>query len=271
MRKTVTIAIAGAGLLAAAAVGHTLAQGRPAPGSPEAAGFTQLFISPAGEPYRARPGEPYPVALWFKQADTNHDGVITLEEFRADHAGFFTALDYDDAGVLDGTKISFYEHRVVPDVYLASIGLLEPRRSPGGAGAIAPASYDPASYDEGRDGAQLIRVQNNLSGVLGVNTNPDQKGNYNGPGGAMGPMQGLNAQRLPKKAMVGAAYYGLLGEAEPICSADANLDGRVTKEEFLAAADRRFKLLDKRHDGKLTLDELPATPAQQALAKNGRQ
>ena len=48
----------------------------PAPGTPEAAGFTQLFISPCGEPYRGRPGEPYPVVLWFKQADANHDGVI---------------------------------------------------------------------------------------------------------------------------------------------------------------------------------------------------
>ena len=83
---------------------------------PAAAGFTQLFISPCGEPYRGRPGDPYPVALWFKQADTNHDGVIDLAEFRADHAGFFDALDADGNGYLDGPEVGFYEQRVVPDV-----------------------------------------------------------------------------------------------------------------------------------------------------------
>src|ERR1700749_344282 len=101
MRSALTITLAAAGLIACAAVDQTLAQ--PRPNTPQAAGFTQLFISPAGEPYRGRPGEPYPVALWFKQADANHDGVITQEELRADHAGFFSALDYDDAGYLDGT------------------------------------------------------------------------------------------------------------------------------------------------------------------------
>ena len=84
--------------------------------SPAAAGFTQLFISPCGEPYRGRPGDPYPVVLWFKQADLNHDGVVDRAEFRADHAGFFDALDADGNGVLEGPELAFYERQVVPDV-----------------------------------------------------------------------------------------------------------------------------------------------------------
>jgi hypothetical protein len=59
----------------------------------------------------------------------------------------------------------------------------------------------------------------------------------------------------------------LLAEAEPVRAADTNLDGRVSKAEFLAAADRRFKILDKLKDGKLTLEELPMTVSQAAQAK----
>ena len=103
---------------------------------PAAAGFTQLFISPCGEPYRGRSGEPYPVALWFKQADLNHDGVIDRAEFRADHAGFFEALDADGNGYLDATEQAFYEKRVVaPDVFVPDqIGPVDrPRTSWAGA------------------------------------------------------------------------------------------------------------------------------------------
>ena len=266
MRKALFIALAAAGIAGAATVQQATAQPpRPAAGSPEAAGFVQLFVSPAGEPYRARVGEAYPSALWFKQADLNHDGVITREEFREDHAGFFSAIDYDDAGVIDGTKIAFYERKVLPDVYLAQISAAAPRRAPGRAD-IALAAYDPQA-----DGARLIRVQLiNQAGpnIVGGNANPDYKNTYSIPG-ANGPMEGLGARRPEKRQLIGAAYYGLLGEAEPIRAADTDLDGRVTKAEFLAAADRRFKQLDKRHDGKLTLDELPLTPAQIDLEKRG--
>ena len=56
-----------------------------------------------------------------------------------------------------------------------------------------------------------------------------------------------------------------------MAAADTDLDGRITKAEFMAAAERRFKLLDKRGDGKLTLDELPMTPSQAELAKLAKQ
>ncbi|HEV2531515.1 hypothetical protein [Phenylobacterium sp.] len=209
----------------------------PAPGTPEAAGFTQLFVSPCGEPYRGRPGEPYPVVLWFKQADANHDGVIDKAEFRADHAGFFDALDSNGDGVLDSTEVAFYENRVVPDV-------LGRQR----VGAIAP---------------KLILVQGQ-----GPQGPPSEQ--LPGQEGVRGPTGGLGAQRLAPIEYEGAAAYGLLAEPEPVTAADTNLDFRITKAEFLAAADRRFRRLDKRGDGKLTLDELPMTAAQAAAARRKR-
>ena len=40
-----------------------------------------LFISPAGEPFRAGPTEPYPVAAWFAGADKNGDGRVSADEW----------------------------------------------------------------------------------------------------------------------------------------------------------------------------------------------
>ncbi len=215
---------------------------------PAAAGFTQLFISPCGEPYRGRPGEPYPVALWFKQADLNHDGVIDLAEFRADHAGFFDALDADGNGYLDGPEVAFYESRVVPDV-------------------LGPDRISQLMLPE-RDGAKLYLAQLGFPTQTPAGGHPNESTShgYTAPNGPKGPIDGLDSRRPARRELVGAAAYGLLAEPEPVRAADTDLNGRITKAEFLAAADRRFKLLDKRHDGKLTLDELPVTASQAAQA-----
>lgn len=217
-------------LLAAAAAGRAMAQ--PAIGGAHlVGGFTQLFISPCGEPYRGRPGEPYPVVLWFKQADLNHDGAIDKAEFRADHAGFFDALDSDGDGVLDGTELGFYEHQVAPDVFGAPLPRL---------GALGP----------WRGGAVKIIAQQGPPAEAPLS-------------GAQGPASNLPERRREKAPpLEGAAFYGLLAEQEPVTAADSDIDGRITKAEFLAAADRRFKRLDRKGDGALTLDELPKTAAQ---------
>ena len=92
MRRTaVSLGIGAA--LSFAAVLSGFAQPGPK-GSAAAAGYTQLFISPCGEPYRGKPGDPYPVALWFRQADLDHDGEISKAEFRADHQGFFRGAGF---------------------------------------------------------------------------------------------------------------------------------------------------------------------------------
>src|SRR5947208_8051408 len=75
-----------------------------------------VFISPCGRPFRAKPGAPYPVADWFKMADANSDGKIDHGEFTADCLAFFKLLDRNGDGVNSPLEVSYYEQRVAPEV-----------------------------------------------------------------------------------------------------------------------------------------------------------
>lgn len=172
-----------------------------------------VFISPSGEPFRAGPGEPYPLPAWFAKADADHDGAISPAEFQADAKAFFERLDADHDGVIDGFEISDYEDKVAPEIKPTLGGFSE---------------YEPPP----------TRVSDVTPHVRPVSHKPK------------------------KLAVKGAAVFGLLLDPEPVASADADLDGKVTLKEAMAAADRRFKRLDADHDGRLTLEELPQTPAQ---------
>lgn len=57
----------------------------------------------------------------------------------------------------------------------------------------------------------------------------------------------------------GAARYSLINEAEPVANADADLDSRVTLEEWRRATVRRFEVLDKAKAGRLTMGALRPT------------
>lgn len=76
-----------------------------------------------------------------------------------------------------------------------------------------------------------------------------------GPGGPPGkrPMIRRTDKREPR---VGAARFSLINEAQPVRGADADLNQRVSRDEWAKAARRRFELLDTDQDDKLTLDAL---------------
>jgi Ca2+-binding EF-hand superfamily protein len=183
-----------------------------------------LFISPCGKPYRSKPGEPYPVVAWFNAVDTNHDGKIDKAEFEAEARDFFSTLDRNGDGVITDQEISYYEHSMVPEI---------------------TAGITPSSLGDGQ--AHLIQVQ--MGG-----------GGHGGGGGESSGSPTKTPERdLPRQ---GAATYGLLNDAEPVRSADRQLDGRITLDEFIKRADHNFDRLDYDQRGYLTLDDLPRTPAQ---------
>ena len=87
----------------------------------------QLFISPAGKPFRAAPGRPYPVADWFAEADGNRDGVLTREELRADAQTWFVVLDVNADGQIDMPEVTRWEEDRVPEITRAAGGGGGPR------------------------------------------------------------------------------------------------------------------------------------------------
>lgn len=202
-----------------------------------------LFISPSGEPFRAPPGAPYPVAAWFAQVDRKHDGRIDRAEFRADAAAFFARLDENHDGIVDSFEVQDYERNVAPEI----LGAYRGGDEQGGRGA---GGGDGPGGGGGPSG-----------GPPGGGRHSRRGGGFSG-GGSSGATYSKNGE-----ALQGAAPYDLLNTPEPVLTADAQLDGRITLKEFLDNADRDFDLLDTAGRGYLTLDSLPKTPAQQQIAK----
>lgn len=60
----------------------------------------------------------------------------------------------------------------------------------------------------------------------------------------------------------GAGFFSFLDEPEPITAADIDFNNRITRDEWLAATNRRFGRLDPQGTGAVKLSDLPRTPIQ---------
>jgi hypothetical protein len=135
MRLRIWVGVVSAALMAAAAAQagqpppdidelyRREAPGRPPPRA-------QLFISPSGQPFRAAPGRPYPSADWFAQADADHDGRLTRDEFRADADAWFKVVDKDGDGQLGMLDAQRWEEELVPEMSRDPMGSGIGRRGP---------------------------------------------------------------------------------------------------------------------------------------------
>ncbi len=90
----------------------------------------RLFISPSGEPFRGADG----LGAWLAGADTNHDGAVTLDEFRADAQRTFRLYDTNGDGKVDGFEIQAYETERVPEIAQFNLDEGGGRRFFGGGG-----------------------------------------------------------------------------------------------------------------------------------------
>jgi hypothetical protein len=176
------------------------------------------FISPMGEPFRARTKADDTLVLWFARADTNGDGAITPDEMQADATRFFAALDSNADGEIEPEELVHYEWEVAPDVQVSARKLPAPGETPDAS-------------EKRRRAADLAALDDDdLSRRRGKRAN---KGN-----------------------LEGAARYGLLNLPEPVAAADADFNRGISLREFGLAAASRFELLDTAKHGRLTLPQL---------------
>jgi hypothetical protein len=214
-------------------------------GAAQDEGLEMLFISPMGEPFRAKTPSPYPVDLWFKGADADGDGKLTLAEFQADAERFFKALDLNKDGVVDHREIFYYEHQLVPEILGPNDARLR----------LAP------------EGARLILASNLMTAAQSL---PGVGGAVMGSG-APPPDQDSARPKPPTGAStVGAAPYGLLFDPEPVRGSDLRLTGRISLNDFRTRAQQRFALLDEDSKGYLTLAGLPETEVERLMPKRVR-
>src|SRR4029079_2302491 len=103
------------------------------------------FISPMGEPFRARTIDDDTLARWFAQADRNHDGALTADELVADGDRFFATLDTNHDGQIDPDEVVQYEWEIAPDIQLMS----KTRPPPGQAAPKArPKNHSREGFEE---------------------------------------------------------------------------------------------------------------------------
>jgi hypothetical protein len=116
------------------------------------------FISPMGEPFRARTPADDTLAAWFGKADRNRDNVLTADEMVADAERFFGALDTSGDGEIDPDELAHYEYEIAPEIQVMS----RTRSAPG----EVRSDEDESRRDKVRRRALEVDVSLGLGGAL---------------------------------------------------------------------------------------------------------
>ena len=176
------------------------------------------FISPMGEPFRAKSTSDNTLAMWFYQADRNRDGSLTPDEMTADAERFFAILDLDHDNEIDPEELANYEWEIAPEIQVNS------------------------KWRNARGDPRKITAENKA----GREKREHEWSSVGWHGG------GANDQ------LEGAARYALLNMPQPVAAADADFNRGISLDEFRRAAIERFRLLDGKGSGMLALADLSA-------------
>jgi hypothetical protein len=244
-------------LVSGVAIGQTVT---PAPSRPARAyrggDDAQVFIAPSGEPFRGAEGVAYPTAAWFAGADRNHDGRIDAGEFATDFMRYFDVLDTDHDGMLSPAEISRYETDLAPEVQSYEGGGGFGGGGHGGLGAGAGGHH--GGHHGGEGGGR---------GGMGGGGDEGGGGDASSESSAAVGQSSEIEHDLSGDRPSGGGRFGLINIPEPVASMDTSFSGHVSRADAMAAAQRRFALLDPDGKGSIAWADLPQTWAQQRMAK----
>lgn len=184
------------------------------PGGRDRQEDVSMMFSPNGEPL-GRAVCAHALTSWFMRTDSDRNGFISLDEFMSDSTRQFAMMDRNNDGFVTADELAEQRN---PFLVLDPLG--EVRRSGGGG----------PSDGGGRGGPPP-------GGGAGPQGGGGPGGAGGGPGGS-GPGGG-DAQRSQRTG------------ADPVMSADDNLDFKVSVVEFDRRARQEFARLDKDGDHQL--------------------
>ena len=179
------------------------------------------FISPMGEPFRARSATDDTLADWFSQADRNRDGVLTADEMVGRCRPLLRAA----------------RHRSEMARSIPTSSPITNRRSRPTFRSCRERGVRPASR---RSEASDDRPERSPAHARAMASE------WRKPSSAIGG------------GLQGAARYGLLNMPEPVAAADTDFDRGISRAEFSAGRRARFAAARQRSIGRLTLAQLEA-------------
>lgn len=132
------------------------------------------FISPMGEPYRARSSNDDTLADWFRNADSNGDALLTAAELEADADRFFSVLDANSDGQIDPDELADYEWQVAPEIQAMSRTRRPPGETGGSKGDRSVSTNASLGLDGALQGAARYGLLNIPEPVAAADTNFDR-------------------------------------------------------------------------------------------------
>lgn len=136
---------------------------------------SQIFTSPAGQPFRATPDKPYPSAAWIVQADADKDGKVSREEFENDAKTFFVKLDVNKDGYVNSPENTTYETKIVPEITRIDPRVTQPKNYRGQYDPNMGVDQDPTKgrYQKSIQGAAQYGFINEPQPVRAADANFD--------------------------------------------------------------------------------------------------
>jgi Ca2+-binding EF-hand superfamily protein len=203
-------------------------------------------------------------AHMLQKMDTNGDGRISQEEFLAAATARFKSMDAQNKGSIDAADIASSPETVKRDQHAAQF--MVKRMDTAGNGYVTQEEFLAAAEK------RFTRMDKAGNGKLTPEELTAPRWSH-GNHAAVSAVTAKAANAATATASASTASTGPHNRAQfaqaYFAKIDTNHDGVVTKDEYLAAATLQFKTLDTQGSGRVTAEELAASP--QALKRDERQ